>query len=331
MKSPFAKIELHSHLEGTITAATLIELSRSGRFPPLPASGEEELEKILRVSDFKSFNAYMDLIRPFRQRPEDVARIARAEFARAAKNGVVYAEYRFNFDGPVLAGYDLHELIEAVNGERARAKRETGLMTGLIFGVKRRGDVGAVSEMVAAGIEAFAKGHVCGLDLNGDEKAFPVLMFRDCFRKAVEAGCPLTLHAGEWDGPGSVRDAVACGARRIGHGVRAAEDPSLVELLAREKICLEICPTSNICTGVYRSYSENPLRKLFEAGVPVSVNSDDHGAFGSDIDGEYSLLEKEFGFSAREIEAINLSAARSAFLSDRDRRKVIDKLTSAGR
>jgi len=224
---------------------------------------------------------------------------------------------------------DMRELIDAINDGRELARRETGLRTGLIFGLKRQGDIPAVSKMVAAGVEAFKKGLVCAIDLNGDEKAFPVTMFAECFRPAIAAGCPLTLHAGEWDGPESVRNAVICGAKRIGHGVRAFEDPKLVELLAREKICLEICPTSNIRTEVYRSYAENPLRKLFEAGVPVSVNSDDHGAFGSDIDGEYCVLENEFGFSAAEIAKLNESAASAAFISGPEKKILIEKLKAS--
>lgn len=314
VKTP--KIELHSHLEGTLTAETLIELARGGRERLLPSLDADELRKRLLAYDFKSFNGYMDLARPFRHKPQDVKIAAAREFARAAERGVIYAEYRFNFDRPLWDGIEIDELMDAIWGEIASAKERYGLETRLIFGMKRHENIAGVARMVRLGVDEFEKGRACGIDLNGDEKSFPVTMFRDCFGPAREAGCPLTLHAGEWDGPESVKNAVECGAARIGHGARSIEDSAVVEMLAEKKICLEICPTSNVCTGVYRSIEEHPARRLFDAGVRISINSDDHGAFGSDIAGEYAVAKTILGFNDIELRRINGYAIDAAFADE---------------
>lgn len=230
---------------------------------------------------------------------------------------------------PVSLGYDLWELIEAINSERTLAKCDYGLDTGLIFGIKRGRNIDTITKMIEAGVEAFEKELICAIDINGDELAFPIKTLSECFNPALVAGCPLTLHAGEWDGPQSVRDAIECGAKRIGHGVRAYEDAKLVEMLSRSSICLEICPTSNIRTQVYASLDKHPLRKLFEAGVTISINSDDHGIFGSDIDEEYVILENKFGFSPNDFKKINESAINSAFISEVKKKNLIKLNESA--
>ncbi|OGM03194.1 MAG: adenosine deaminase [Candidatus Wallbacteria bacterium GWC2_49_35] len=325
-KEDFPKVELHSHLEGTITAEMLIELSRGGRELQLSSSDPHILQKDLAAYDFQSFNKFMDITRPFRQAPADVKIIAAREFARAAKNGVIYAEYRFNFDRPIWNGIDLDELLDAINAERSAAAREYGLATGLIFGMKRHEDTAEVARMLKIAVREFEKGRIAGIDLNGDERSFPIKMFEKCFSPALDVGCPLTLHAGEWDGPESVRDAIKCGAKRIGHGVRSAEDPRLVELIIKNGVHLEISPTSNVCTGVYKKLSEHPVRKLFDAGVKLSINSDDHGAFGSDIAGEYKAMRDGFGFSDAELARVNEYALDAAFVDAETRERLLNKM-----
>jgi adenosine deaminase len=159
------------------------------------------------------------------------------------------------------------------------------------------------------------KGLANGIDLSGDETKYPVSYFRDAFNRARSAGLHITVHAGEWAGPESVWGAVRhLHAERIGHGVRAWEDPGLIDYLRGEGIPLEVCPTSNVCTGVYASLDEHPIRHLFEAGVKVTVNSDDPPLFGTTIDREYSLLESVYGFTPEQVAEVTLNAVGASFL-----------------
>ncbi len=324
MELKFPKVELHSHLEGTIAAETLIEMAADGRENMLPSLDANELKKVICGPGMQKFNSYMDITRSFRYRPDDVRTITKKELDHAVECGVVYAEYRFNFDGPMQKGSDPGLLLDVIREEMEEARREKGLLTDLIFGIKRCGDIAMVSKMVGIACEAFKKGMIAAIDMNGDELSYPIKNFRDCLIPAIKAECPLTLHAGEWDGAASVRDAIACGAKRIGHGVRAIEDAEVVRELIDKKICLEICPTSNVFTEVYKTACEHPVRKLFDSGVLISINSDDHGVFGSDIAGEYALLETEYKFSREELAKVNENALNSAFISNEEKKRVFE-------
>ncbi len=122
------------------------------------------------------------------------------------------------------------------------------------------------------------------------------------------------IHAGEWDGPRSVRAALDCGARRIGHGTRSIEDEDLVDTLTRDRITLEVCPTSNVFTGMFQNFGDVPVRKLFDRGVPITLSSDDPAAFNSHVAEEYDRAEGEFSFSPEEMETLRLNAIDGSFL-----------------
>ncbi len=158
---------------------------------------------------------------------------------------------------------------------------------------------------------------VVGLGLGGIEQGHPAEWFTDAFAMARQAGLHSVPHAGEVVGPESVWDAIrTLGAERIGHGVRSVEDPVLVDYLKEQQIPLEVCPTSNLCLGVYTSYQEHPLRWLWEQGLYVTVNSDDPPMFNTDLVNEYQALANDMGFSAADLEQLSLNALRASFLPD---------------
>ena len=164
--------------------------------------------------------------------------------------------------------------------------------------------------------------YVVGFSMAGDEAGFPAGDFAEVFRIVADAGLGCTIHAGEWAGPDSVRAALELPVTRISHGVRAIEDPALVDELAARGIVLECCPTSNVVLGVYPSYEEHPLPALRDAGVKVTLGSDDPPYFGATIDGEYEVCADRMGFSDDDLREITRTAIAAAFC-DEDLRGVL--------
>jgi adenosine deaminase len=154
---------------------------------------------------------------------------------------------------------------------------------------------------------------VLGLGIGGDEARGPVKDFQAIFEWAKRQGLHLAPHAGEIAGPQSVWDALECGAERIGHGIRSIDDPVLVRHLADHRIPLEVCISSNVRTGAVTSLREHPVRRLFDAGVPVTLNTDDPPMFGTTLEREYRLAADEFGFSKEELRAVAENGFRFAF------------------
>jgi aminodeoxyfutalosine deaminase len=251
--------------------------------------------------------------------PENLAVMTRSYLERAAARNVRYVEFRFNPLGPVRRGLPLWPGLEAIAAARREASEDSGIRSSLLVGHSRHRPEEGLNT-VALAIQAVERGLASGIDLSGNETRYPISCYRDTFERAHRAGLRITVHAGEWVGPESVWGAVRqLHAERIGHGVRSIEDPELIAHLRREGITLEVCPTSNVCTGVYASLAEHPIRLLYEAGLKVTVSSDDPPLFGTDIGREYARLESVYGFSPREISQVTLDAVEAAFLSERER------------
>ena len=155
--------------------------------------------------------------------------------------------------------------------------------------------------------------YVVGFQMAGDEENFPVGDFKEAFDIAAEAGLGCTVHAGEWAGPESVRAALELPVTRIGHGVRSIEDPALVEELANRETVLECCPTSNVVLDLYPSYEDHPLPVLMEAGVKITLASDDPPYFGASIGGEYAICQEWYGFDDERLRTITCTAIEAAF------------------
>jgi adenosine deaminase len=318
--SPYPKVELHVHLEGSVNARTLVQLAKTGRTPhALPTLDPDVLREQLICRDFQAFLDVWDWVRDLWVDPENLAHMTRSYLERAAAQNVRYVEFRFNAAGPARRGLPLWEGLAAIEAARREAFENWGIRSGLLIGHSRhRPEEGISTAMVA--VQAVEMGLANGIDLSGDETGYPVSYFRDAFRRAREYDLRITVHAGEWAGPESVWGALRqLYAERIGHGVRSCEDPELVKHLCREGIALEVCPTSNVCTGVYPSLAQHPIRQLYDAGVKVTVSSDDPPLFGTDIDREYGLLESVFAFTPAEVAEVTLNAVQAAFLPEEEK------------
>jgi aminodeoxyfutalosine deaminase len=307
------KVELHVHLEGSIRPATLLILAeRNG--VTLPADDLEGLREFYRFADFSHFLQVYFTISSCLQTPDDFSLIAYEFGTDMARQNIRYAEVTFTPHTSVAnTGLPFDELLAGLNDGRSRAQRELGVEFCWILDIVRD-NPDSRHQVAEWAIHAQDRG-VVGFGLGGTENGYPPEWFADAYTVAREAGLHSVPHAGEIAGPESVWGALrALEAERIGHGVRSVEDPALVEYLRQRQIPLEVCPTSNLCLGVYPSYEEHPVRWLWEQGVYVTVNSDDPPMFDTDLVSEYQALVDHAGFTAGELERLSLNALRASFL-----------------
>lgn len=305
-------IDLHLHLDGSITAEDAVYLGgKSG--VDLPTREPDELRKFMRspkrCADLKEYLKSFEIPLLVLQTPENVAHAIRSLVGRLAGSGMRYAEIRFAPGLLTAGGASQREIAEAACGAFEAAEEEFRFSGGLIFCAMRAGALSDEEnrETARTAAEFLGKG-VVGIDLAGDEaKDFPSDHAK-VFAMAREAGVPITVHAGEAGGADKIRDALALGALRIGHGVRCVEDDSLVAELAERGIALETCYTSNLNTGACTEKTF-PLRALMRAGVKVTLNTDNMTVSDTDLDKEYARL----GITEEEKRILIDNAEKAAF------------------
>src|SRR5450755_412824 len=299
------KAELHLHLEGSVEPETLWNFE-----PPITA---EAARAIYRFHDFQGFlQAYKAVVERLRT-PEDYALITRALLQRLAGETVQYVEITLSAGVVLWKGQEFAPIYAAVRQAAAEFPIEVYWILDAVrhFGVEHAMRVAELAaERVNDGVVAYGIG--------GDEERGPAAWFGDVYRFAKGAGLRLTAHAGETVGAESVWAALEIGAERIGHGIRAAEDPILLRHLRDRQIPLEVCITSNVLTGAVKSLDAHPVRRLFDAGVPITLNSDDPAIFATTLCGEYELAARQFGFSEAELRGIAENAFRYGFRNSRE-------------
>jgi aminodeoxyfutalosine deaminase len=312
------KVELHVHLEGAIRPATLLQLARRNGVT-LPACTVDELQKFYRFRDFAHFVTVFEAITECLRTPDDYRLIAYEFGADCARQNVCYAEVTFTITSNQRAtGLPWQAILEGLNAGRAQARADFGVDWGWVFDICR--DYSETQDQVVEiALAARAQG-VVALGLGGTESKFGPELFVRAFTRARHAGLHRVPHAGETAGPKSIWGALRLlHADRIGHGVRCAEEPALLEHLRQHQVPLEICPTSNICLGVYPDYAAHPLRQLWDTELLVTVNSDDPPMFGTDLNHEYEVLVDHFSFNADELERVSLNGLRASFLPQSDK------------
>ncbi len=307
------KVELHVHLEGAIRPATLLSLAgRNGR--ALPADDEAGLREYFRFRDFPHFELVYGTIIGCLRTPEDYTLIAHAFGRDCAAQNIRYVEATFTIVSHVHHnGLPWQVILNGLNAGRAAARAECGVEMRWIFDINRNRPE-TQAQVLEIALAARDQGAVA-LGLAGNESLYPASLVVETFRRAQEAGLPRVPHAGELAGPERVWETLRLLApHRIGHGVRSVEDPTLVAHLREQQMPLEVCPTSNVRLGVYPDYAAHPLRRLWDAGLLLTVNSDDPPLFGTDLAGEYGVLVDHFGFTADELEQISLNGVRASLL-----------------
>ena len=318
------KVELHLHLEGAIPHDALWELvAKYGGDAGL--GGPAGLAERFRYRDFAHFIDVWTWKNRFLREYDDFTLVAEAIARDLAAQRIGYAEVFFSPGD--FAGYGLavQPLAAAI---RAGLDRVADVEVALIADLIR--DTGP--EVAAAALEAVAEVRelgVIGVGLGGSEQSFPPEPFAPVYERARRLGLHTTVHAGEAAGPASVWGAIrALRPERIGHGTRAAEDPALVAHLAATRLPVEACPLSNVATGVVGSLDEHPIRRLRDAGVLVTANTDDPKMFGNSLAQEYALLHTRLGFSADELRGLLLDAVAASWLPEPRKQQTADAFRS---
>lgn len=317
------KAELHCHIEGAAPPSLVRRLAeRHG----VDIGDVFDEAGGYRWHDFASFlDAYGKVSSVFRSR-EDFRDLAREYFISIADEGAIYGEIFIAPDIAARYGAAFDDYVIGLGDGVAEAEAATGIIGRMIVvGIRHLGP-----EQVRAIVRTACASHhpyLTGIGLAGDETLHHCRDFAEAFRLARDAGLGITAHAGELDGPESIRAALDhLGVMRIGHGVRAIEDPALVERLARDKIVLELCPSSNVALGLYPDIAHHPFRRLMEAGVRVTINSDDPPFFHTSLGREYDLLAEHQGLTEADLTAATRTAIEAAFVDETTREALLAKL-----
>ncbi len=312
------KAELHLHLEGAILPATLVELSAHHESRPLTLT---EAEALYQFTDFTGFLNAFKAVTAQLIGPEDYELAAWRMMDHLAAQGVVHAEvyiaigviYHWRDHDPAA----FEPIFAGLERARERAYRELGLSLYWIFDAVRHFPVEEAARVFVKAAELRpAHPSIIGIGLGGDERRTGSAPFSALYAQARDAGLRLTNHAGETTGPKAIWEALAIGSERIGHALSAIQDANLIQELKAREVPLELCPTSNLRTGVCPSYAAHPLRRLFDAGLLVTLNSDDPAFFGSDLANEYHLAHAEQGFTSDELRQLAANSIRASFLPE---------------
>jgi adenosine deaminase len=316
--SKLPKVELHVHLEGAIPLDALFDLiQKYGGDQSLP-----DVTALARRFEYKNFAQFIEAWswkNQFLREYEDFSHIAELTARDMANQNIRYTEMFFSPSLFVRHGLEVQELTHAI---RIGLSRVPEIETSLIADLVR--DYGPESEMTTLKRLNEVKGDgVIGIGIGGSEHEFPPEPFKSLYEEARLMDFHVNAHAGEATGPESIWGAIRhLHVERIGHGTRAHEDPELLDYLREHRIPLELCPMSNVCTGVVSTIAEHPIREYFERGLIISVNTDDPMMFGTTLDKEYELLVQECGFTKQEICRLILLGVESSWLSE-DQKKLL--------
>ncbi len=320
----YPKVELHLHIEGAAPPAFVRGLAQE---KSVDLAGVFAADGSYSYTDFWHFLKVYEAATSVLTSPEDYARLTRAVLAESAAAGVVYSETFLSPD--FCGGRDVdawRDYLHAIREAAEEAERQDGItLRGIVTCIRHFGPEKARETALCAA--ETAGDWLVGFGIAGDEKAGRPADFAWAFDMAREAGLRLTAHAGEWGGPDSVRDALRdLKVERIGHGVRAIEDPALVDRLAEDGVVLEVCPGSNVALGIYPTWTDHPVARLREKGVKVTVSTDDPPFFHTTMTHEFDRLAEAFGWEEADFAALNRTALDAAFCDEATRARVARRL-----
>ena len=331
LHTQFPKLDLHLHLDGSVPPETLFQLAKEQGVPVPGETLAGYLEYIRRCAQCGSVNEYLkmfDLPVAVMQDGNSLTRVTRELICLLYRQNLAYAEIRFAPQLHTRKGLSQAEAVEAVLAGREQGLKECpGFDVGILCCMMCIGPETANWKENAETVEvtrAYLDRGVVGLDLAGAEGIVPLKNFAPLFQRAAELGIPCTCHAGDSQGPDTVRDAMDFGARRIGHGHHIYDDPELVRRAIREGITIEVCPTSNIQCMSQPSYGQHPAKKLLDMGLNVTINTDNMTFAGVDLEAEYDHCLKDMGFTPEDLVKMSGNSIRAAFLPQEKKKALLE-------
>jgi adenosine deaminase/aminodeoxyfutalosine deaminase len=313
------KAELHLHLEGSIDPETLLELRRRhGRSGTLAsgtlASGAlAEVKQLYRYADFPGFLMAFKTVTEDLQSAEDYELITYRLMEKLKAQSVLHAEVYVSVGVCLWRKQNFAAIFEGMERGRQRGERDFGISLLWIFDAVRQFGPGAARDVFGWAVRCRDR-NVAAVGIGGDEQKAPPELFREAYAYAADHGLHMTAHAGEYAGPESIWGALNLRAERIGHGLTADQDPELVEELGSRQIPVEICLTSNVRTGCCKSLAEHPVRRYFDQGLMITLNSDDPAMFGTSLAQEYQLAQENFAFTDEHLRELARNSFEASFL-----------------
>lgn len=317
------KVELHVHLEGSIKPETVLKLAKRNGID-LPADSVEGLRDWYRFVDFPHFVQVYVAVSKTIKTADDLELIAREFLEGQADQNILHSDVTYTASTiEQFNGISWSDQIAALNRAQAYGEKELNSTMSLIIDIVRGCTPERALEVARWAVSAMDHG-IGALGLAGEEKRGNVSDYRAAFELAKAHGLPIIPHAGETQGAWSVRDCLAeTSCTRVGHGVRCLEDELVVAELVDKAITLEVCPSSNVCLSVFPSIGEHALPKLIEAGLNVTINSDDPPMFNTTLTNEYQLAAETFGFTEEDLRTFALNAARVGLCSEARRIEIL--------
>jgi adenosine deaminase/aminodeoxyfutalosine deaminase len=331
--SRLPKVELHLHLEGSVRPETLRELSRNKSWLRREVGNwiSERRRDSYRFGSFDNFLKAFGVVALLLKTPEDYALATTRLAEELARENVKYAEVTLAVGVLLWKKQSVEDVFEAVAAAAAEAEARLGIRFRWIFDAVRHFGLDHAREVLGRAIRYRPRG-VVAFGIGGDEARGPAELFADIYREAREAGLHLTAHAGEAVGPESIRKAVELlGAERIGHGLTAIQDPEVMALLRDRSIPLEVCPTSNVATGLITRLEDHPLPRFIESGLVVTLNSDDPAMFGTSLEEEFVRAAQTFSLSREQVVRLCENAIRYSFLPDDEKEPLLRELAESSR
>lgn len=323
------KVELHVHIEGSIRPETVLALARKNGVA-LPADSVEGLRHWYAFRDFPHFVDVYVAVTKCIKTADDLEFIGREFLQGQADQNVLYTEATYTACTiEKYCGIAVNDQLKAMNRAIAWGRSELGVDMQLVLDIVR-GDTPERAMEVVHWVAEWLGNGVCALGIAGFESR-GTKPYATAFAEATRLGLPVTAHAGETEGAWSVAETLdVTGAHRIGHGVRAIEDAGVLQRLIDERIVLEVCPTSNVCLGGFPSLTDHPIQRLIDAGVKVTLNSDDPPMFSTTITQEWIRCAETFGWDDATVRQLYDTAVEAAFLPDERKATLLGYFPAAG-
>jgi aminodeoxyfutalosine deaminase len=304
------KAELHLHLEGSIEPATLLELrQRHG----MDGASLAEAEQLYNYADFNGFLlAFKDVTGHLRA-PEDYELITYRLMERLKDQNILHAEVIVSVGVCLWRKQDFSAIFEGLERGRQRGEKDFGISLLWIFDAVRQFGAEKAEKVLDLAIQ-FRDRNVVAFGIGGDERQGPPELFQKVYARAADHGLHLTAHAGENAGPESIWGALNLKAERIGHALTAAQDSELMDELGQRQVPIEICVTSNLRTGCCPELAQHPVRRYFDQGLMLTLNSDDPAMFRTSLVAEYQLVQETFGFSDEHLRELARNSFEASFL-----------------